>query len=281
MSAVQIDAHIHYWHPLRGDYFWLHEGDPLLDRPYRPADLQPWLDAEGVGGTVLVQAAPSVAETEYLLGIADCTPQVLGVVGWIDFERRDIGEAELRRLARHPKFLGVRPMIQDIPDDTWMLRDEVQWAFRAVAAEGLTFDALGFPRHLPHFLTLLRRHPDLRVVVDHAMKPQIRAHSPETFGFWADGLSRIADETGAVCKLSGLVTEAAEVWSVEDLAPYAAHVLAAFGPERVMWGSDWPVCRRRAEYGEWRRAAETLTAHLPQDDRARVFGGTAAEFYGL
>jgi L-fuconolactonase len=274
-----IDAHQHYWHPARGDYGWMPKGDPVLDRPYLPADLAPDLARHGITGTVLVQAAPTLAETEYMLGIADATPHVAAVVGWIDFNNLD-DLRHLKRLASHPKFRGVRPMIQDIPDDAWMLRDEVQWAFRALADLGLTFDALGFPRHLAPFDTILRRYPDLRVVVDHCMKPQVRSHSDTSFRHWADGMSRLAD-TRAFVKFSALVTEANPDWTVADLAPYADHVIRAFGPDRVMWGSDWPVVRLRCEYGDWRAAAEALTAGLTPADRAQVFGGTAATFYRL
>lgn len=277
---MQIDAHQHFWHPGRGDYGWMPPDDPILSRAYAPADLWPQIQAAGVTGTVLVQAAPSVNETEYMLGIADATPWVRGVVGWVDFENpADVHV--LRRLSGHPKFRGVRPMIQDIPDDGWMLREDVQWGYRAVCDLGLTFDALGFPRHLANFLTLMKRYPTMRVVVDHCMKPQIRAHSEAGFAHWADGMARIADQTGALCKFSALITEADADWTVADLAPYAAHVLRVFGPQRVMWGSDWPVCRLRGEYADWRGAALQLTGGLTAADRAMVFGGTAAAFYGL
>ena len=148
-----IDAHQHFWNPVRGDYGWMPDDDPVLSRRYGPHDLASALAATGVTRTVLVQAAPSVAETEYMLGIADATAHVAAVVGWIDFEQPSQIDT-LRRLARHPKFAGVRPMIQDIPDDGWMLRDDIAWAFKAVVDLDLTFDALGFPRHLDNFLTL-------------------------------------------------------------------------------------------------------------------------------
>jgi L-fuconolactonase len=277
---VQIDAHQHFWQPARGDYDWMPQDNPVLARAYGPADLAPHLRAAGIDGTVLVQAAATVNETEYMLGIADATDFVKGVVGWVDFDRPgDL--ATLRRLAGHPLFKGVRPMIQDIPDDGWMLRDEVQWGYRAVTDLGLTFDALGFPRHLSHFLALLKRYPGMKVVIDHCMKPQIWDHSADSFQLWADGMARIADETTAFCKLSALVTEAAPDWTVADLQPYARHVLAVFGADRVMWGSDWPVCRLRAEYADWRAAAMTLTDELSPAQKARVFGGTAAAFYAL
>ena len=277
---MQIDAHQHFWHPGRGDYGWMPKDDPVLSRPYAPDDLWPQLQAAGVDATVLVQAAPTVNETEYMLGIADARPWVRGVVGWVDFEHPgDLGA--LQRLAGHPRFKGVRPMIQDIPDDDWMLRDDVQWGYRAVCDLGLTFDALGFPRHLGQFLALLQRYPAMKVVVDHCMKPQIRNHSPENFAHWAESMARIAGETRAFCKFSALITEADPGWTIADLAPYAAHVLAVFGADRVMWGSDWPVCRLRGEYADWRAASQALTSHLSVDDRALVYGGTAAAFYGL
>jgi L-fuconolactonase len=277
---MQIDAHQHFWHPGRGDYGWMPKDDAVLSRPYAPAELWPQLQAAGVEGTVLVQAAPTIAETEYMLGIADATPWVRGVVGWIDFEAPgDL--AALQRLAGHPKFKGVRPMIQDLPDDAWMLRDDVQWAFRAICDLGLRFDALGFPRHLGHFLTILKRYPTMPVVVDHCMKPQIREESDAHFRFWADGMARIADETAAVVKFSALITEANADWTVEDLRPYTDHVFDAFGAERVMWGSDWPVCRLRGEYADWRQAALSLTEGLSAVDRALIYGGTAAGFYAL
>ena len=161
-----------------------------------------------------------------------------------------------------------------------MLRDDVQWGYKAICDLDLTFDALGFPRHLANFLTLLQRYPTMRVVIDHCMKPQIRDHSPANFRFWADGISRLAD-SGAHCKFSALITEAAPDWTVADLKPYIDHVLSAFGPEKVMWGSDWPVCRLRAEYEVWLAAARRLTDHLPPAAKARIYGDTAAEFYRL
>ncbi len=273
----RIDAHQHYWHPARGDYGWMPPDDPVLSRAYGPADLAPALAAGGIGRTVLVQAAATVAETEYMLGIADATPGVAAVVGWVDFERPE-ARATLARLARHPKFRGVRPMVQDIADDGWLLRADVQWGFEAVVEHDLTFDCLGFARHLGPFLTILKRHPGLRAVVDHCMKPQI---GKPGFEDWAEGMARIAGETGAFCKLSGLVTEAGETWRVDDLRPVAEHVLAVFGAERVMWGSDWPVCLLRSDYADWLRAAEDLCGGLDAAGRARVFSGSAAEFYRL
>ena len=280
--TIKIDAHQHFWEPERGDYDWMPQDDPILARKYQPADLSASLEKHGIARTVLVQAAATVAETDYLLGIADASEAVAAVVGWVDFE--DPGQlGHLERFAKHPKFVGVRPMIQDIPDVDWMLRDDVQWAYKAIADLDLTFDALGYPPHLDNFLTLTRRYPELRVVIDHCMKPRIRDHAedPEGFERWAEGMVRLAGQTQTYCKFSGLVTEANKDWSLDDLRPYVNHVLSAFGPNRVMWGSDWPVCLLRASYDAWLEAARALTVHLGEAERAQVFGGTAARFYRL
>ena len=279
---MMIDAHQHYWNPARGDYGWMPKGDATLDRAYGPDDLAPALAEHGIGGTVLVQAAPSVEETEYMLGIADATPSVLAVVGWVDFEDHS-QRATLERLSGHPKFRGVRPMIQDIEDVDWMLREDVAWGYRAVTDLDLTFDALGYPVHLPNFHALLRRFPDMRAVVDHGMKPRIRdaMGGRDAFADWAAGMTAMARDTGAFCKLSGLATEANQGWTLDDLRPFAEHILHAFGPSRVMWGSDWPVVRLRGEYADWRGAAEKLCAGLSEGERADVFGGTARRFYRL
>ena len=278
---MRIDAHQHFWNPARGDYGWMPKDNKILNRAYTPADLAPLLNAHHIDGTVLVQAAPSIEETEFLLGIADATDFVKAVVGWIDFETPGHA-AHLKRFAAHPKFKGVRPMIQDIDDPDWMLREDLAWAFDAIAAHDLTFDGLGYPCHLDNFLNLFKRHPDMRAVIDHGMKPQLAAqYAGGGFLSWKTGLSKIAAETRAYVKLSGLVTEAQEQWTMEDLKPSALHIIEAFGPKRVMWGSDWPVARLRCEYDVWLAAAHDLCAHLSQSDRDRIFGETAREFYHI
>lgn len=278
----RIDAHQHFWNPARGDYDWMPMDNPVLARPYRPSDLIPCLERNGIAGSVLVQAAATIEETEYMLGIADASDHVAAVVGWIDFENpRHLNQ--LKRLSQHPKFAGVRPMIQDIADDDWMLREDVQWAYRAIGDLDLTFDALGFSRHLANFLTILKRYPAMRTVIYHCMKPQIRDHGTDRdeFEFWSKGMARLAAETGAFCKLSGLVTETHGNWSPDDLRPYVEHIFTVFGPERIMWGSDWPVCLLASSYERWRETAGQLTASLTAGEKAAVFGGNAARFYGI
>lgn len=273
---MRIDSHFHLWDPARGDYGWM-AGNPdvaSINRLFAPADFDVLRRAQGIDKAVIVQAAPTVAETLYLLDLADETDWIAMVVGWVDFE--DPQERKtLEGFARRPKFAGVRPMIQDIPDDEWMHRPGVQWGYDAVRDLGLTFDALGFPRHIDPFLRLFERYPDLLVVVDHCMKPQIRDND---FDDWARGVRRIADETPALCKLSGLFTEAAPGAGPKDLAPYAEHILSVFGADRVMWGSDWPVLTLNGAYDTWLEAAKGM---VPEADHDAVFGGVAARFYSI
>ena len=170
---------------------------------------------------------------------------------------------------------------RDIPDDNWMLRPDVQWAYSALIDLDLTFDCLGFPRHLTNFHELLNRYPEMRAVVDHCMKPQIRDESDTHFQMWADGLTRLAEDTRAYCKLSGIITEADTDWSVEKLQPYTDHVIKVFGANRVMWGSDWPVSRLRLEYGDWFAMCAELTSALSEQNKQCIFSDTARQFYQI
>nr|WP_170609026.1 amidohydrolase family protein [Ruegeria arenilitoris] len=273
----RIDAHQHYWDPERGDYFWMLPDAPIA-RVFGPEDLQPLLAAHGFAQTVLVQAAPTLAETEYLLKIAGETATVAKVVGWIDFEDPTKISA-LERFAAHPKFVGVRPMIQDIPEDDWMLRPDLDWVFRAIEDLDLTFDCLGFPRHLANFHRLLLRHEGMRAVLGHCLKP--RLERSDSFDTWAEGMRKLAEDTGAYCKVSGLVTEAEHDWSDNVLCPYVHHVIDVFGPDRVMFGSDWPVCLLRCQYSDWVAQAARLSAHLGEKAQAKIFGETAKVFYRI
>ena len=271
-----IDAHQHYWNPARGDYFWMEPGG-TLDHRFTPDDLKPLLRRNGMAGTVLIQAAPTLEETDYLLAIADRESTVLGVVGWIDFEDRS-HLAALERFRRNPKFRGVRPMIQDIANPKWVTHPNIGWAFEALADMDLCFDALLHPQHIVPFLKRALRHPELRIVIDHAAKPQIR---DEAYSPWATDVARLAQETSAMVKLSGLMTEAADGAKAADMAPYVSHILSCFGPDRVMFGSDWPVCLRSTTYELWLGIANDLTASCSEAERGAIFGGNAARFYNL
>jgi L-fuconolactonase len=233
--------------------------------------------AAGVERTVLVQAAATLAETEFLLQIAHATEFVAGVVGWADFEAPDAAEA-IAGIADDAKLLGLRPMLQDLADDDWIGRSELKPSLDLMEVAGLRFDALVKPRHLPHLARFLAARPDLKVVIDHGAKPDIAAGGLST---WAPSMRAIASDSGAVCKLSGLVTEAGEGWTADRLRPFFDVLIEAFGPTRLMWGSDWPVVNEAGGYSAWRTAAEALTSQLPDADRALIFGGTAAAFYGI
>lgn len=268
--SQRIDTHQHFWSPTRSDYPWMPEADPILQRPFAPSDLEPLVSSQGVAGTIVVQAAPTIFETEYMLGIADATDFVLGIVGWVDMA--DAGhKAQLNRLAAHPKFLGVRPMVQDIADDDWILGRNLDWAFSELCALQLTFDALGYPRHLGRFDSIARRYPELVMVVDHCMKPEIAEIQPgDTPQIdWSEGISKLALNENVFCKLSGLITEANANWTIEELLPFASHVIEAFGCDRMIWGSDWPVVTRRCSYEAWVDTTEELLEKLGLSDQER------------
>lgn len=270
-----IDAHQHFWQVERGDYGWLTPDLEPLYRDFMPNDLMPHLHQLGVDGTILVQAAPTTAETKFLLDIAENTPFVLGVVGWTDFAAATVAD-DIAQFASHPKLVGLRPMIQDIADDDWMLCPHLTPAFEAMIKADLTFDALVFPRHLPKLRQLLSRHPNLRTVIDHAGKPEI---SHRRFDDWASDIAIIAEESSAFCKFSGLLTEAGNDWTKPDIAPYITHVLDHFGPERLVWGSDWPVLNLAADYREWMELAQNMIPNGSEKDS--VFGLNAVELYRL
>ena len=275
---MRVDAHQHFWKTARGDYGWLTPTDhPSICRDFLPTDLRPLLKDARVDRTVLVQAAPTIAETEFLLDLAGKTPFVGGVVGWTDFQS-EFAAASIARLAGCGKLVGLRPMIQDIADDRWMLSPKLAPALAAMEERNLVFDALIKPRHLPILADFLARYPRLRVVIDHGAKPAIASGG---LASWKSGMREIARTSRAFCKLSGLVTEAGRAWSVASLRPFVDALLEAFGAERLMWGSDWPVLNEASDYAGWLRAADALTESLSARERDAVFGGTAASFYGI
>ena len=271
---MNVDAHVHYWQIARGDYAWLTPDNPL-HRDFGPADATPLFDAAGIDTVVLVQAAETEAETRFLLAHADADPRILGVVGWIDMMARDAPD-RLAALAEHPKLRAIRPMWQDIPDDDWLLRPEQDPAYRAIIEHGLAFDALARVRHLPHLLRLVERHPDLPIVIDHAAKPDIAAG---LLSSWRAMMQPLADIAHMRCKFSGLLTEAAPGATLDTIRPYAETLFELFGPDRLLFGSDWPVLTSRRDYDTWWRWAHDLTAPLGPAAQSAIFGATAVTFY--
>ncbi len=271
---IRIDSHQHFWRLARGDYGWLAGQPATINRDFEPEHLRPLLAAADIQLTVVVQAAPSVAETEYLLSLAEATDFIAGVVGWVDLAAPDCA-ATLRRLATNPYLVGIRPMIQDIADPEWMLKPTLDAAFQQLIELRLCFDALILPVHLPHLLTLLQRYPPLRTVIDHAAKPDIAGNGFEP---WASDMAAIARQTDAYCKLSGLLTEAGDKAGFAELQPYMQHLLDHFGPARLLWGSDWPVLNLASSYAGWLAIAEEF---IKPEDQALIMGMNAAHFYSL
>ncbi|AMJ62560.1 amidohydrolase family protein [Bosea sp. PAMC 26642] len=272
---MRIDAHQHVWTLARGDYDWLTPALGVIHRDFGPNDLQSLLATHRIDRTILVQAAPTEAETAFMLEMAARTPFVAGVVGWCDFEAADVTE-RIARLAGNPLLMGLRPMVHDIPDPDWLARPTLAPAFAAMVAHGLVFDALIKPAHIAATLAMAGRHPDLTIVIDHGAKPALidcdLAH-------WRRGIAALAARPNVVCKLSGLVTEAAPDWTVETLRPAVDHLLASFGPERLIWGSDWPVVTLRASYGRWVETVEALLAAVGETERAAIMGENARRVY--
>lgn len=272
---MRIDAHHHLWTLARGDYGWLTPKLAPIHRDFSLSDLAPHLAVADIQGTILVQAAPTEAETMFLLDIAAKAQVVRGVVGWTDFDAVD-GGARIDALAAHKLLVGLRPMVQDIPDDDWLLRPALAPLLAAMARNSLVFDALVLPRHLPRLLRLVDDHPDVQFVLDHCAKPRLATGE---IADWHGDIALLAERPNIVCKLSGLATEAAVGWQIADLRKAVDHVVACFGAHRLLWGSDWPVVNLAGGYEKWVAAAEALLADLPADEKAAIFGGNAARIY--
>ncbi len=273
---MQIDAHQHFWSLARGDYGWLTPALAPIYRDFGPADLAPLLRARNIDKTILVQAAPTFAETLYMIELAERAPFVAGVVGWIDFDAPDTAQVVGKVAADHPLLVGLRPMLHDIANDDWLVSPRLAVVFDAMAEYGLAFDALARPQHLPHVRKICERHPKLTVVVDHIAKPLIGERKLDP---WRADMAAVAECPNAVCKLSGIATEAAPDWSVTDIRPYVDHVLEIFGPQRLLWGSDWPVVELAGGYERWWDAATVLLASLDATACSAILGGTAMRVY--
>lgn len=275
----RIDAHFHLWDLAVRDQPWTAEL-PVLRRTFSMAYLQPELDAHRIEGAVLVQTVAVPEETPEFLALAAEQDAIWGVVGWVDLTGPNVA-ADLDRLRALPggEFLvGVRHQVQGEPDPEWLLRPDVLRGLRAVADAGLPYDLVVFPGQLPAAVRAAEAVPGLRWILDHAGKPPIASGALEP---WRTHLSALAENPDVACKLSGLVTEAGPDWTLDQLAPYAEHVLTAFGPDRVMAGSDWPVCLLRTTYDGVDQLIDQFLDGCSPQERAEVRGGTAARWYGL
>ncbi|MEO9824809.1 MAG: amidohydrolase family protein [Paracoccaceae bacterium] len=275
-----LDTHHHLWKIDRGDYAWMSSDLTVLYRDYLPDDLAPLLRQAGVSKTILVQAADTEAETDFLLDIAEHTDFVAGVCGWLDMDSDEFSQ-RLARFGQNPYFKSFRPMLQDLPEADWILKPRVLENLAHAADVGCRFEVLTKPPQLPHAIEAIKRTPGLKAVINHISKPDIATGTTEP---WAAQMSELRDYPDVYCKLSGMITEADHTnWTPEDLRPYVAHVLDVFGPDRVMFGSDWPVALLAAQsYGDVLNTLRTVVGPaLDFEAHRKLFHDNGARFYGL
>jgi L-fuconolactonase len=276
---MKIDSHQHFWKYSAIEYPWMGEELACCRRDLLPDDLAPLLDASGLDGSIAVQARQIPEETDFLLDLAEKHPRVLGVVGWIPLCSPDVGRY-LEQYAAHPKIVGFRHVIQDEPDHDFILRPDFQAGIRELGRYPLCYDVLIFEKHLPQTITFADQHPQISLVLDHIAKPEI--HVNEFSTAWAKNIRQLAEREHVTCKLSGMVTEVwGGAWDADMLRPYFDTVLEAFGPQRLMFGSDWPVCLMRSSHRQWVETVTSWIAPLSADEQASIMGGTAARVYGL
>ena len=280
MKTTTVDAHHHLWR-LGGklDHGWL-DGPGLepIRRDFGPEDLLPLLRNEGIDRSIFVQTLADLDETRWALEQTETFSFIAGVVGWVDLQGRDC-ERRLEEFRGHPRFVGVRHVVHDEPDVDFLVRPKTLRGLRVLEAHSVPYDLLIRPEHLHHVPTLAQALPNLAMVIDHLAKPPIKSGRLDS---WADSISRAASFPNVFCKLSGMVTEADhQAWNVEQLRPYVQTVLDLFGPDRLMFGSDWPVCELAASHGRVHQSARELLGALSETETAAIFGGTAARFYKL
>jgi L-fuconolactonase len=274
----RIDAHHHLWRYSKEEYDWIGPGMEAIACDFLPDGLESELEACGVSGSVVVQARQTLAETDWLLGLAEKSAWIRGVVGWAPMADRNFPEI-LERLRTSRKLRGLRHIIQAEPDDEFILRQEFGAGIKALSGSGLVYDILIYERHLPAAIRFVDRHPNQVFVLDHLAKPRIKGRVLEP---WRTHLLELAKRENLCCKLSGMVTEADWTeWTACDLRPYVQTALEAFGPARLMFGSDWPVCLLASTYDRWYRTAEDLLCELSESEKKLVLGGVANKIYSL
>jgi L-fuconolactonase len=274
---MAIDAHHHFWRYSAEEYPWISPAMGILRRDYLPGDLKRETAAVKIDGVVSVQARQTIVETDWLLELVDGNDFIRGVVGWVPLISSDVRH-DLERYRGRRKLKAVRHVLQDEPDDNYMLRDDFNRGVTLLKDFGLRYDILIFERHLPQSIALVDRHPNQVFILDHLAKPRIRENvmSP-----WRENLKELARRPNVYCKLSGLVTEAGSTWTPQQLRPYMETALDTFGSRRLMFGSDWPVCLLASGYARWYQIVKDFSARLTDDEQERLFGQTAVEAYGL
>lgn len=277
-SVERIDAHHHFWIYTPREYAWIDDSMAAIRRDFLPEHLAGEIHAAGIDGVISVQARQTLEETNWLLGLASEHDFIRGVVGWVPLIDPAV-TGILEPLAQHVRLKAVRHVLQGEPDDRYMLRDDFNQGVAALEQFGLVYDILIFERHLAAALEFVDRHPRQIFALDHIAKPCIREHRVSP---WGENLRKLAERENVYCKLSGMVTEAdRKTWTKEDLAPYFDTVLEAFGPSRLMFGSDWPVCLAATTYGRWSDLVSRQIYSLPEDEQDSILGATANRVYGL
>lgn len=272
---LRLDAHQHFWRYDAAQYPWIPVGSPL-ERDWLPVDLHAVQQPLEFDGSIVVQARQSLAESDWLLGLADADARIHGVVGWVDLRAPNVS-TDLARLARHPRFVGVRHVLQDEPDDRFALLPEFVRGIGLLRQFRLTYDLLIYPRQLAAAIELVRRFPEQPFVLDHLAKPEIRLGRRDP---WQQQLRELAALPNVYCKVSGMVTEADhQQWRADDFRPYLDTVFEAFGPSRLMWGSDWPVCLLAGSYDRVHALVDEYASGLSNSERDALFGGTCVAFY--
>lgn len=273
-----VDAHHHLWRYTPQEYAWIEPGMEVLRRDWLPQNLRASLDDAGIAAAIAVQARQTVGETEWLLEQSLEHPWIEGVVGWLPLASPDFPES-YKALLSHPGLKGLRHLVQDEPDDGYILSPAFNGGIRALRDRRLVYDILIHTRHLPQTIQFADAHPDQQFVLDHCAKPPLRTGD---LAFWSTHIRELADRPNVACKLSGLVTEADwQQWSAAQLEPCWHVVLEAFGPGRLMFGSDWPVALLASSYRRWVDTVRSWTAPLSTDERAAIWGGTARRIYHL
>ncbi|MCY4584564.1 MAG: amidohydrolase family protein [Bryobacterales bacterium] len=275
---MKSDSHHHFWRYSQSEYGWIHDGMRTIRRSFLPLDLEREIAEVGIDGVVSVQARQTLSETEDLLAWAQEHDFIRGVVGWVPLVSGSVRE-EIERFADRDELKGVRHVLQSEPDNHYMLRDDFNRGVALLKDFGLVYDILIFERHLPQTLQFVDRHPDQVFVLDHAAKPRIKEG---LLAPWQSNLTQLAQRPNVYCKVSGMVNEADwGTWSEEQLMPYFDIIFSAFGPKRLMFGSDWPMCLLATPYGRWFRLVEKYVARLSDTEQERFWDGTAVEAYGL
>ncbi|KAA5545235.1 amidohydrolase family protein [Roseiconus nitratireducens] len=274
-----IDSHHHLWKYSADQYGWINDDMQRLKQDYWADQLRELAVANGVDGFVTVQARQSLVETDTLLALAESLPLIRGVVGWLDLRREDIGD-QLDRYADRPRLKGVRHVVQDEPQDDFILGTEFNRGVAQLAGRGLVYDILVFPRQLESAIQFAGNHPEIPMVLDHLAKPAVGSTAPDAD--WCDRIRKLAAHSHVACKFSGLATEVTiDRWDVATIRPYWDVVLDAFSPSRLMFGSDWPVCLLKTEYSRWLEAVRELAGELSPDEQSELFSGTAQRIYHL